>query len=265
MIKQDFASDTLQIEDTTTNFLLESQPNFRDLGGYVNQKNKKIKTGLIFRSGQLDNLTSKDIQTLNDINLHTNVDFRSEQEIANKKNELPISITEVVELCINPGNLSFDNLQQIISQGNAKAADQFLMSINQQLVLDNQAQYRAFFELLQYDHSMPMVFNCTAGKDRTGFAAALFLSAMDVNRELIYNDYLQTNKRVQTTIKSIIEEHNLKQPDQIQTIINLMSVKKGYLQCAFDTITQHYTSIENYLHTILNVDIALLQRKYLED
>ncbi len=264
MLKEIFTIDP-STSDVHPSFLLHGQPNFRDLGGYKNVDNKKVKTGLVYRSGQLNDLNQQDILLLEQLELHTIVDFRSTQEIASKKNQIPPTVKNIIELSIDPGNLSYSNIEKMIQQGDTAASEQFLMDINQQLVLDNQNQYKAFFELLNKSSNMPLSFNCTAGKDRTGFAAALFLSALNVNIELIYTDYLQTNKRVESYVKKLIDTYNLKDPQQIQVVQNLMSVKKSYLQSAFQTIEQHYDSVENYLKQVLQVDTHYLQKIYLED
>lgn len=261
MLKQSFDFESPQGQSDT--YLLQSQPNFRDLGGYITQDKKQIKKGLIYRSGQLNELTVADQQKLSNLKVETVIDFRSQQEINSKPHPLPTCINNVIELSITPGNLGFSAIEKMIETGQVKQSERFLMDINEQLVLDNQSQYKSFFDILEHRKETPLVFNCTAGKDRTGLAAALFLSAMGVQREIIYNDYLQTNKRVEPMIKSLLETYKIKQPDQIQATINLMSVKLCYLQCAFKTIETHYQSVDNYLHQILKIDSHRLKSLYL--
>lgn len=59
-------------------------------------------------------------------------------------------------------------------------------------VLDNTPRFKQLFAHL-LDNGEPLVFHCTAGKDRTGFAAALILQALGVSRALVMQDYLLSN------------------------------------------------------------------------
>ena len=49
----------------------------------------------------------------------------------------------------------------------------------------------------------PLMFHCTAGKDRAGFAAALFLAALGVERETIIEDYMLTNELTGVTMEAM--------------------------------------------------------------
>ncbi|MHC5201083.1 tyrosine-protein phosphatase [Myroides sp. LJL119] len=262
MLKHAFTSN-LQ-NTSTTNYLLESQPNFRDLGGYITREKKYIKKGLIYRSGQLNGLSITDQTKLSNLGVDTAIDFRSQQEIDSNNSPMPLCIHQVIELSINPGNLKFSTIQNMIQTGEVEQSEHFLMDINQQLVLHNQTQFKSFFNILEHRKQTPLVFNCTAGKDRTGLAAALFLSALEVDRQTIYNDYLKTNQRVEPFIKNILTTYKLDNPKQIQATINLMSVKLSYIQYAFKTIDKHYQNVDNFLDNILKVDRLRLKELYLD-
>lgn len=60
--------------------VLEGTFNFRDIGGYKGVNNKKVKTGLFFRSDDLSQLTEHDCQRLVDMELRTIFDYRNQVE-----------------------------------------------------------------------------------------------------------------------------------------------------------------------------------------
>lgn len=69
------AADTVGIEG------LEGQPNFRDLGGYQTVDGRTMRTGLVFRSGELPRTTDADLETLKKLGVRTVVNFLTEGEI----------------------------------------------------------------------------------------------------------------------------------------------------------------------------------------
>ena len=99
-----------------------------------------------------------------------------------------------------------------------------------------------------------MIFHCTAGKDRTGIAAALILSALNVDIQDIVEDYLLSNIFLQKKYESYIAND-----PKLET---LFTVKSSYLQYAINTIVEQYGSIKQYLEEVLNVDVALLRAYY---
>ncbi|MGL4583834.1 MAG: tyrosine-protein phosphatase [Flavobacterium sp.] len=240
---------------------LDGQPNFRDLGGYTTTDNRTVKWGLLFRSGQLSNLSDHDLHYLSTIPLTTIVDFRSEQESEEQKTLLPNTVSNEVLLPITPGNLSKDRVMKMVMEGDNKSAEQLLIDINEQLILHNQSQYKAFFKEVQQAEA-PLMFNCTAGKDRTGLAAALLLYALGVDQKTIEEDYLLTNKFVNLNIQKVQERFSVGEK-QANVLLTLLTVEEQYLAKALNTIEQHYGTVECFLTETLEVDISLLKSKYL--
>ncbi|MCC9042166.1 tyrosine-protein phosphatase [Myroides sp. M-43] len=240
---------------------LEGQSNFRDLGGYKTKDNRIVKWGQLFRSGQLSNLTTRDLNYLSSIPLTTIIDFRSEEESIEQKTLLPSTVSNEILLPIRPGNLSKNNVMKIVMDANDELANKLLVDINEQLVLHNQNEYKAFFKEVQGANA-PLMFNCTAGKDRTGLAAALLLTALGVDINTVREDYLLTNQCVNLDTLNM-QEKFLLNDDQTNVLLTLFTVKEQYLNKALTTIEQHYSTVESFLIDALDVDIPLLKSKYL--
>lgn len=241
---------------------LEGQNNFRDLGGYKTTEGKTVKWGLLFRSGQLSSLSERDLRYLSSIPLCTIVDFRTNEERDSQVTKLPSSTINDISLPISPGNLSREIVENMIYEGEVEQTVQFLTDINEQLILINQEQYKAFFAILQ-KNTTPLMYNCTAGKDRTGLATALLLSALGVDNDTIIADYLLTNTFVNLSIDVVKDKYLLANNQQAEALMTLQTVKKEYLLKALETIKQHYGSVESYLTNQLAVDIPLMKQLYL--
>jgi protein-tyrosine phosphatase len=110
--------------------------------------------------------------------------------------------------------------------------------------------------------SVPLVFHCAAGKDRTGVAAALILSAVGVSRQTIFDDYAMTNEVVDYE-KLLAARHGvnlglgdsthplLRFPEEARRALLLADV--DYLAAMFDRIEQDFGAVEAYLETELGV------------
>jgi len=178
--------------------------NFRDLGGYVNQHKKRVRWGKCYRSAQLDRLSDKGIEEMSALNIQTVIDLRFADETkrfptvhAAFKNAEFIAWqdqneeTEVVERS-NEMQLSWKD--SLDSNDPEKVREAMRVNYPKKLY-SHRAIYRTML-LKIIDGQTPLVFHCAAGKDRTGVAAALILSLLDVADETIVQDYLLTQREI---------------------------------------------------------------------
>ncbi|MBS0524360.1 MAG: tyrosine-protein phosphatase, partial [Proteobacteria bacterium] len=119
-------------------------------------------------------------------------------------------------------------------------------------VSDNTAQFAGLFEQLLAEDT-PLVFHCTAGKDRTGFAAALILLALGVDRDVVMQDYLLTNGlyRRPESLKSSA-------PEEVLNVI--WRVREDFLQAALQSVDRDHGGVQRYLGRRLGVDEAARRR-----
>lgn len=228
--------------------------NFRDLGGYKTQDGNYVKWGKVFRSDDLHKLTEADIAYLDAIPIRSIVDFRSAQEIENAPDCYPETAKDYA-LSISPGNLS--DVAGVLEMS-AQTADSSMRAVNRMLVTDPAAvaRYRDYFVLLQNESTIPLMFHCTAGKDRTGMAAALFLYALGVDRETILEDYLASNRYLGDKYAALLNQYPALGP--------LLTVRREYLESGLDEIESEYGSIDEYLTETLNVDLKKMRDMYLD-
>lgn len=229
---------------------LEGVTNFRDAGGYAAADGKTVKWDVLYRSGDLTELTDNDLEFLCRRGLKTVVDFRTASEIKDAPDRLPASVTQVFNLTVDSESVF------ALSEANYQTGPKLMQKLNVVLVNQAQAQYRRFFEIMSQPQNTPALCHCSAGKDRTGFAVALFLAALGVSYEDIYADYLLSAPLAEAKYAWLLDKYPELQP--------VITVKREYLGAAFNEIDAVYGGAENYLTRELNVNINLLRKFYTE-
>jgi protein-tyrosine phosphatase len=237
---------------------LAGASNFRDLGGYAARDGRRVRWRQLFRSNHLGHVTSADIEILRGLGLKNAFDFRgTEERVAAlcalseiAVHSLPIEPTVVAALRAR--------LADGIALSSTDAVD-VMRDSYRNYVHQNTQSFRALFAHLVEDRA-PLVIHCTAGKDRTGFACALILQALDVSDEVIAKDYLLTNRfyRRDTSASSDL-------PDDVRQVLG--SVETSFLAAAYEAIAADYGDLENYFSDGLGVgarERETLQARYLE-
>jgi len=238
---------------------LRGASNFRDLGGYGTQDGRRVRWGRLFRSDHLGRLTPEDEAVLAGLGLQRVLDFRGEQERAAVPNRLAAARHHA--LGIEPTVVQ--RMQDLAAAGqrlNAGVAVELMRELYRALVHDQAHRYAEFFEHLLASET-PLVFHCTAGKDRTGFAAALTLQALGVPREVVVQDYLLTNALYQPPALP----HTTDTP--MEALAVLWRVQTDFLEAAFEALDADHGGMDRYLTQRLGVGTAArkaLAEKYLE-
>lgn len=223
-----------------TDFRLDGAPNFRDLGGHANAQGRRIRRGRIFRSDHLGQLSPRDVALLHQRHgpLWRVLDFRGVQERTTAPCSLPQA--QVHALSIEPTVVQ--KLTDLLAQSHTVTSEDTVLLMQDTyrgFVRNNTLRYAEFFQHLLSDSQSPLVFHCTAGKDRTGFAAALLMHALDVPEAIMWQDYLLTNERVQH------RPLNSQLPAPIAQILH--AVQTEFLSAAMDTVTAEFGGLQAYL------------------
>jgi protein-tyrosine phosphatase len=231
--------------------ILQGASNFRDIGGLTADQGSRVRNGRVFRSDHLAALTPSDVAKLQALPLTHSIDFRGVSERA----ALPYEITgsSVVALPIEPTVVR--KLMSLMEKGQVPTTDETV-----ELMCDTyrgfvHEQGPTFGRFLRHliAHPTPVVFHCTAGKDRTGFAAALLLSALGVDRDTIMEDYLLTNRLYRRD--PAVEGHG---PAHVMAV--LWQVQPRFLQAAFDTMDREYGGLSRYLSGPVGINAPDLEQ-----
>jgi protein-tyrosine phosphatase len=237
--------------------------NVRDLGGYPVHsagKPKRIKRGLIYRSEGPAGMTAGDRKTLEDRKIVTVADFRAPEE---KSALFTLTGAGVVELPIDAGNLmgyTREEPERIARSGfsynsSAEGAAAEMLRLYGGLPDGAAPRYRELFALLSDPARTPLLFHCSAGKDRTGLAAALLLHALGADREVIMADYLESTE----LLRPYWEPHLTERP----YMVPYLTVREEYLLAAFRTI-EGRGGLDRYITVELGADLTHLRSLYTE-
>jgi protein-tyrosine phosphatase len=246
---------------------LEKGSNFRDIGGYEAAGGKHVRWGLIYRSGATPLLTDADLARVKALGLKDMIDLRSSEE----RVLAPTRITGMRYSAVNYPMMSMMAASGPIKNG-AKLYHNFPSFLAPQLRL-------VFDDLLR--SQKPMVYNCSAGQDRTGFATAMVLSALGVPRATIVADYhLSTTYRRPANELPPIDDAMAKSSPVAAMFAGYQKMPGGnvaqplkeadgtpFLAGAFAEIDAKWGSVDGYLAKEIGLskaDLARLRLLYLE-
>jgi protein-tyrosine phosphatase len=231
---------------------------FRDLGGYIGHGGQPVKWRRIIRSDHLAGLTAQDHALLAELGVARAIDFRGQAESAAFAYALPGIAYH--PLAIEPTVVQRAlELQRTGRQLTAQDAVGLMQDTYRGFVHDNAPRFAELFNLLLASDA-PTVFHCTAGKDRTGFAAALILLALGVPRDVVMQDYLLTN-----TLYRRPEGMGSHAPEEVLAV--LWRVQEEFLNAALHMVDNDFGGVQAYLVDVLGVDAAAqkeLAGKYLQ-
>lgn len=241
--------------------VLTGQHNFRDLGGILTNDGRRISPGLLYRSGDLHSITDEDLKTLTQLGLAMIIDFRSPREIEKRPNREIPGVKEVKHLPIY--DAPRDLAARYVEESNEEGLKQLLIGEYERIILQYTTEYRQFIHEVVHNPNVPLVFHCSAGKDRTGLATIFLLTALGVGKEEILEDYFRTNIFAQAHAHEIIgilnhDGHNgeLMRP--------MLEVRQEYLDAAFSAIHEQYGNLENFVFQELEAEPELLRKRFLE-
>jgi len=243
--------------------------NVRDLGGYVSDDGRQVIFGQIIRGVTLDFIRTPHDQSLFDsLHLKTIIDLRSEGEVA----ECPEPHFDGVdyfricasyyddgtEIDFSPEGMM--RLEAMIDaylrkqgeEGNhTKGAEIFYKNVP----FSNPA-FIKMFEILEQGDT-PLLFHCTAGKDRTGIAAILILLSLGVSREQAIHDYMLTNVCRQSLIEAELkkrEDEWKDDPERREQLIGMMGVRQAMADFTLDLILDRYGDFDTYFEKEFHLD-----------
>jgi protein-tyrosine phosphatase len=242
---------------------LEGAPNFRDLGGYATATGAHVKWHLLYRSDSLAWLTPADLHKVSQLGIRLVCDFRAAPEKQAEPDRLPAADPPAVaDLPIGADSFMVKDLRARIASADLAGLDlrQMMIEANRQFATSFAPQYAAMFERLSQPANLPALVHCTAGKDRTGFAAALILTLLGVPRPAVMDDFLLTNHYTRSeTRKRLwkIRLFSLFRADA-DALRPLFEVEREYLDAAFEAIDGQYGDFDTYRRAALGIDDAEL-------
>ena len=154
-----------------------------------------MRSGALFRSDRLSTLTDDDLDELGSRGIRSVVDFRAGPEIERDRSRLWPGVTSHIPLPVGDTVDGDISMVDQIFEGRLRSVSEDDMAGLYLGMLGTYGERFAQFAALAADlDHLPMLFHCTAGKDRSGIASALLLEALGVARETVLDDYCLTNE-----------------------------------------------------------------------
>ncbi|WP_141307241.1 tyrosine-protein phosphatase [Streptomyces spinoverrucosus] len=235
--------------------------NFRDVGGLPTVDGRRVRHGVLFRSGHLAHATAEDAEFLASLGLHTIFDFRNaadqklegpDVELAGVRNvNLPLTDpADGAEFWKMVRDGDVEQLRGILADG--KAADRMITSYRA-IIKERTAEHSQVLHALAED-SIPALMHCAAGKDRAGLSIAVTLLALGVEREAILADYLESNaKHRRYKVHRSGSSDSAYSPEVMELLSPLFDARAEYLTAAIETIEDTWGGVDTYLERGLGV------------
>lgn len=247
---------------------IEGSLNLRDFGGYRNRAGQQVKTGKLFRCGNMAEIPEHAWDDFAALDIGVICDLRSHEEVENAPTPAAGPFACRVHIPIWPG--SSNQFQQSVQGTRRPERDDFInfmTAITREIARDHVEAYKQLMrELVATDRGF--LLHCSAGKDRTGIGAALILTLLEVDRETIVHDYLVSNEaedlflRMKARMEENIRESGLGHEVDEEIVRILSGVRAEYLQGAFEEIDEHYGGIHGYMEAI---GISSADEKHLKE
>ncbi|WP_189717298.1 tyrosine-protein phosphatase [Streptomyces phaeofaciens] len=242
--------------------------NFRDVGGLPTVDGRRVRHGVLFRSGHLAHATEEDAAFLASLDLHTIFDFRNaaDQKLEGPDVELPgvrnvnLPLSDPADgaefwKMVRDGDL--DQLRGILGDG--KAALRMITSYRT-IMTERTAEHSRVLHALAED-SVPALMHCAAGKDRAGLSVAVTLLALGVEREAIVADYLESNaKHRRYKVRRGGSAASAYTPEVMELLSPLFDARAEYLAAAFETVEATWGGVDAYLEQGLGLTPATRER-----
>lgn len=255
--------------------MFDDSLNFRELGGYPAANGKQVKHGVFYRSGMLGSLNEDELNQLERLGIKTIIDFRSSFEAEAVPDPVP-SGTAYFHVCALYGddgsemNFSPKDIEKMLQgQNSLQSRSEMMMNLMYGNMAFNNRGFKKLFQEIELGH-VPILFHCTAGKDRTGVAAMLLLLALGADEETALADYELTNVYRHKEIQHLIDEHAAEiedNPEMISVFRRMAGVNPSAGVFVFERIKERYGDFGRYFEAEYGLtaeNLKVLQERYLE-
>jgi len=229
--------------------------NFRDLGGHTTPTGT-VRYGQVYRSDTLSHCDDGEVEHLVEtLGVRTVIDLRHGDEIA----ATPLSAIQAAGVTVHHVPL-VDPAQPTWQPLEASAT----LGERYEFILGTAgAQFAVALRLIADSGHRPLVFQCMAGKDRTGLLAALVLGLLGVTEDTIVADYTRSSDAIPTLIARLGSRGSVYDPEVVRPYL---TADAETMEFALAKIRERYGSIEQYVvdHGFEPSDIANLRAALVE-
>ncbi|KAJ6497397.1 protein-tyrosine phosphatase-like protein [Mycena sanguinolenta] len=230
--------------------VIEGVINVRTIGGYKTDASHLVNPKLVFRSGEVSGITEAGKEQLIALGIRRIFDMRTNLEI-NSYKTMPADIPGVELVRIPVGKedpWSADSVENRLKRYQENALDAFVHEAQETLAFCASA-FEAIFNHFLQRPGEPCLFNCTAGKDRTGLVAALILMLVGVDDADIKKDYALTTAGLEPAREKLtLRLQNIPVfRDNWEGAVNMGSSREESMTAILAMIREKYGGAAGYL------------------
>jgi len=239
--------------------LIRSVVNFRDMGGAITRDGRRVRYGILYRSGMLSHITEADKKKLiGPLGIRYLHDYRDEMEAADQ----PDPPLEGVLVSRTAANIAENTM--IHSQYGLEYAKKLFEEFDSAVLRSTYARlpfknpsYRALLDALRYREHYPLLHHCTAGRDRTGVGAALILGLLGVPDEVIEADYLESNNYLMLHNEQYFDAARpYVSAGEMEQLRGMVLLRADFIRAALDAILDRYGGFSAYFLAEHSLDKA---------
>jgi len=244
---------------------LATLANLRDAGGWPTADGRRVRRGVLFRSTALDRLSEADAATLSGFGIRTVVDFRTALERENQPDRVLEGVRTLIHDVLADSTVAAPTQMQAFFRDPAQAlaflesgrGDRAMRGAYREFVTlpSARAGVGAFLRLLLEDAELPVLYHCTTGKDRTGWATAVVLTLLGVAESDVYSEYLLTNAQLLPALEPLFRRFEAHGAPR-ELLVPVLGVDRSYLDEAFGAMREAYGTMERYAADGLGITLA---------
>ena len=234
---------------------MEAINNFRDFGGYKTQNGTRLKTGLLYRSGDLSKATDADLERIHSLGIKTICDLRSEGERKHEPDRFPVAkpftfFNIPMRPIVDYHGRSLGRLFSLMF-GSERKTDYVALSYQayREYATRYLPQLKALFQRISNPENLPVLIHCSAGKDRTGVVSSLIQLVLGVSAETVMDDYLKTNGNLNAYKEDVfrrLSKLGLFGIPWKELYAPLFAARTDFLNAALEQVKEEFGAIDDW-------------------
>lgn len=245
----------------------ERLANFRDIGGLQTADGRMVRTGVLFRSGRLSRMTAADVGRLRAFGIKLICDLRAPPTDLPRR--LDGALRERARLVHIPLHEQMSERESrtrllgcLFGKSGEARFNALLRRYYDHMAFEQGPRIRELISLLAQDANLPALIHCAAGRDRTGFMAAVIQLLLGVPYAAVVQDYLLSNDYFAPVLDRIVLRFRLLTLFQVprERLLLLLTANADILNDVHTRIMTQHGSIEQYLTAACRIDPATLER-----
>jgi protein-tyrosine phosphatase len=237
--------------------------NFRDIGGAATTDGRTFKTGILFRSEGLSRLSRNDVAVLRALDLKLVCDLRTPRDSRKRAPALGairhvnVPLHELPAYDVTARKM----LGFVFDHTGSSRFRELLHAYYHHLAFEQGARLGEVLTLLSREENLPALIHCTAGRDRTGFVAAILQLVAGVPYETVLADYLLTNDRYAPQRDKLVRAMQLVTLHRVpaERMQLLLTTQREFLDRVHTRILERHGGVDRYLEAECKVDRETLR------